>query len=301
MNIYFPENLRTEFEEHAKKGIFIKRDFSTWCSKVVYRTKGKQRLYFQASHTIGKYDKNRKILTAKVRDLFNFYGYRTVYGYFFPEKNLEFYRKEIVQISKAFEDFKVQTLENYKEISNEAKKKYAEVAYFKWINELKNSGAPPEIFIEQYCKEKIEDRCSPEKILKECKFCVTNINPFIEENRTSYGKKEEIQRYNQEVIENLYKSIIAKRKMLVYYLVAKNKILKSNRSVYKSIATFLCLWKNCVFYSDPILIQKIDGLRYAIIRSFTRDKEIICPLIEEIIEYLLNHKEYQLGLLYEKK
>ena len=301
MEIYFPENLYTEFENHARNGILVKKRFFTWSSKIVHKTRGKQKLFFQPSCTVKKYEINKKVICSKVVRLFNFYGHKTLIGYFFPEKNLIFYRKEIIEIENQFQKFKEEISSGYKDIYKDLKRKYTEIVYFIWTNELKNPGNPPEIFIEQFCKEKIEEKCSLEKILQKNCFKAININPFIEENRTSYGTGEEIKKHNREVVEYLYRGVIMKRRMLAYFLIAKNNAIKSNKFSYKSVASFLYMWKNCVFYSDSVLIEKIDVLRNAIMMNIERDKEKISPIIEEIIDYLLNHKDYQLGVLYEKK
>jgi len=290
-----PANMVEKFNKYALDGVFAIREIYLWKAQLSYTMKGRQKIKFISSKKLDKFDLKRKDLLRRINTLFVFSTYKTVFGYYIPSCNVERYRREIYQIKIDIENYTKYILSNFDELSKEMKRGCVELAQFKWNNELKNPGFPPELFIEQFSKDYIER--SKKRLEANLQFDMFPVSPFIDDSKVLYGNSEEIAKINAAIGVHLYNSVIEKRTNLVRYLLVK---AREESIRYKSICTFLKLWKAGIFYDDIGLVEKIDAIRDGIIKSVKRDKNETVKLIYNLVEYISNHEDYLVAFTLKK-
>lgn len=285
---------------HIKDGVFLTRRISFWRGMSEFICGEEQKLIFKPSKVLTSHDGDIQKLKFQIRRLFFFYTLQTRYGYFVPKQNLEPFWAKIEDIKQRHKNLCEGICEDYDLVSKELKRMYLEIARFKWMNDLRYPGDPPESFTESVVQKYMLAN-TKESISKRFRFDIFPTNPLLDCNNSAYGPREKIEELNLDVVKSVYKSIIRSRCTLLKIVSRYRDKINEGRRPYKSIATVCQLYKNCVFYDDKELLDRLSALRMSAMVSISRNPETVVSIIDGIIEYVVKNDSYLVGMIYERQ
>jgi len=295
-----PDKTKEVLSSHVKEGIFIGKRISFWRGKAQFTCGSNQKLTFQPSKVLSKYDSETARIKFQLRRLFFFYTFSTKYGTFVPKQNIQVFWTKIEDLKQRHHKLCEDICSDYEYVEKELKRRFIEIAKFKWSNDLFYPGDPPESFVNDLVTRYMKSY-TKECVVKKFKFDIFPTNPIFNEENSVYGLKEQMIKVNSDVVSSLYNSIITKRCTFIKLISTYRKKITDGRHPYKAIVTFCQLFKYSIFYDDSLLLEKIHSLRAEAMNSLSRNQDDIVSRIDDIIECIIKNDSYLVGLIYERK
>jgi Mg2+ and Co2+ transporter CorA len=291
------EEVLNNISKFAEEGFFVKKELHTRTGIIKYT--GKNFVHIPSKRV--SFGRKTEGLKVDVRVLFSTYACEMGGNVFFvPNQNVDEFLREVGVIKKKVVEINDSMIENHDSMILEVREIYRGVLHWKWVNEFKNTGSPPEAFVEAKTAEYIEKFFNKDKMKKIASFEIFPVNVFIDKKYERFGNIEEL---NKRPIMKIAESIIRRRIDLFYVLdFARKNVLNSPYAAhYKRFLNRIFAFKKSIFYGDQFLLDKIEFIKKKIVLSESRDKVEVSDTIEEVMNYLIENKEFYLGFQYAKK
>lgn len=288
------EDIYIELKDNIQKGLFIHKHIRYGKPYIKGKIKNEQKINFFPSRNFLSHEILIFKLRMKIGNLFAYYVYKTPYGYFIPIKHKNYFFLKIEEIKKNLQEIKENILNKYdSEIIPELKRRLVEVAYWSWVNELGNEGEPPTSFVEELCHKRISEKFDKYRMSDYIGINISFINPIIDYSFSGYGDKQEIDKLNYLVVENLYNSIILRRIKLLDNLLSFQNRIKYTQT-YKALIVYTDTFKKTMFYKDDELSESLERLKEHVVLKPFREFYGTNERIQNIIDCLLDNKRYRL-------
>jgi len=249
--------------------------------------------------------KSRRLLSGcklAIRNL----SYKTSYGNFIPEPNIERFRLEINEFREKIMKARDEILDDYDAIIKTTAGEAAKIAVLTWTIKHGHSGNPHPRFIEKFVDDYVGNIGTRDDLSRRFKFTIIPTHPILDPN-SSYSDLLDVSANNIMVCELLYEKILNRRRAIASVMLKMEVELKAARGDHHTIAK-ICrrmltklqgyIWS--FFYSDidPDIISLIESLRSIIIVDDEHRSNVdnLIPYMRKIVSHVTGHPFFRTGM-----